>query len=68
MKKVKNCNSSVINWIIANCFKSENYFYTIRQQITLLYCKSLVIVTPKVLIDYPDAKSNIDQITENTEF
>lgn len=47
---------------------SENYFYTIRQRITLLYRKPLVIVTPILLIDYPDAKSNIDQITENPQF
>jgi len=47
---------------------SVNYFYTIRQQITLFYCESLVILTPKLLIDYPEAKWNIDQITENAEF
>ncbi|KAK9500382.1 hypothetical protein O3M35_001659 [Rhynocoris fuscipes] len=57
-----------INWIVANCTTPANYFHILRRQIALPFRKPLVLMTPKSLLRHPEAKSSLDEMTENSKF
>ncbi|CAG7823217.1 unnamed protein product [Allacma fusca] len=56
------------NWIVANCSTPANYMHLIRRQIALPFRKSLILMTPKLLLRHPDCKSSFDECLPTSHF
>jgi len=56
------------NMFVVNCSTPANYFHVLRRQIVLPFRKPLIIFSPKSLLRHPEAKSNFNEMTENTKF
>lgn len=56
------------NMIVVNCSTPANYFHVLRRQCILPFRKPLIVFSPKSLLRHPEAKSNFDEMTENTTF
>ncbi|PVU84748.1 hypothetical protein BB559_005143 [Furculomyces boomerangus] len=57
-----------INMQVANLTTPANYFHILRRQVVRDFRKPLILMTSKKLLRFPLAKSNIEDILENTGF
>jgi len=57
-----------INWIIVNCTTPANYMHVLRRQIKLPFRKPLIIMTPKSLLNLPEARSSFDEMLSGKVF
>ncbi|XP_056631540.1 2-oxoglutarate dehydrogenase complex component E1-like [Diorhabda sublineata] len=57
-----------INWLVTYCSTPANHFHALRRQILLPFRKPLVMLAPKAILRYPEARSSFDEMKEGTEF
>jgi len=56
------------NWFICNITTPANFFHLLRRQVYLEFRKPLVVLTPKKLLRYEDARSPLTEMAEGTSF
>jgi len=56
------------NWIVANCTTPANLFHLLRRQVYLPFRKPLIVMTPKMLLRHPLARSPIEDFTTGKSF
>jgi len=54
------------NWIVCNFTTPANLFHALRRQIAAPFRKPLIVMTPKSLLRHPDAKSDMNLMTEGS--
>lgn len=57
-----------VNWFVANCTTPANLVHILRRQICLPFRKPLILMTPKILLRHPEARSSFDDILPCTNF
>ncbi|GLH07737.1 LOW QUALITY PROTEIN: Uncharacterized protein GBIM_13164 [Gryllus bimaculatus] len=57
-----------VNMHIANPTTPAQYFHLLRRQMVRDYRKPLVVISPKILLRYPDATSSLNEMIEGTSF
>jgi 2-oxoglutarate dehydrogenase E1 component len=56
------------NWIVANCTTPANLFHLLRRQIYLPFRKPLIVMTPKMLLRHPLARSPVEDFLPGQSF
>lgn len=56
------------NWIVANCTTPANFFHLLRRQIYLPFRKPLIVMTPKMLLRHPLARSPVEDFLTGQSF
>jgi 2-oxoglutarate dehydrogenase E1 component len=56
------------NWQVANPTTPSNMFHLLRRQVHRDFRKPLVVMTPKSLLNHPDAKSSLSDMGPGTMF
>lgn len=57
-----------INMIIVNCTTPSNFMHVLRRQIKLPFRKPLIVMSPKSLLNLPDARSSFDEMLTGQVF
>jgi 2-oxoglutarate dehydrogenase E1 component len=61
-------SSAEDNWQVANCTTPANYFHILRRQMRRDFRKPLILMTPKSLLRYRRAKSDMADLAEGSGF
>jgi len=56
------------NWVVANCTTPANFFHLLRRQIYLPFRKPLIVMTPKMLLRHPLARSPVEDFLTGESF
>ena len=57
-----------VNWQVVNCTTAANYFHALRRQLRRTYRKPLVVMSPKKLLRYKDACSDLKEFHAGLRF
>jgi len=57
-----------INMQVVNCSTSANYFHLLRSQMRRTFRKPLIVVSPKKLLRFKEASSNIEEFGDKENF
>jgi len=57
-----------INWIVVNCTTPANFMHVLRRQIKLPFRKPLIVMSPKSLLNHPEARSTFDEMLTGKVF
>jgi len=53
---------------VVNCTTSANYFHVLRRQLRRTFRKPLIVVSPKKLLRFKEASSDIEEFGEGLRF
>ena len=56
------------NWSVVNCSTSANYFHVLRRQLRREYRKPLIVASPKKLLRFKEASSDLEDFGAGTKF
>eukprot|EP00612_Vaucheria_litorea_P005795 CAMPEP_0171464818 /NCGR_PEP_ID=MMETSP0945-20130129/8029_1 /TAXON_ID=109269 /ORGANISM="Vaucheria litorea, Strain CCMP2940" /LENGTH=956 /DNA_ID=CAMNT_0011992071 /DNA_START=277 /DNA_END=3147 /DNA_ORIENTATION=+ len=56
------------NWQVVNCSTPANYYHVLRRQVHREFRKPLIIISPKKLLRYKAATSNLEEMGPGTLF
>ncbi|KAI8006870.1 hypothetical protein LOK49_LG07G00979 [Camellia lanceoleosa] len=59
-KQIQECN-----WQIVNVTTPANYFHRLRRQLHREFCKPLIVMSPKNLLQHKDYKSNLSEFDDS---
>jgi 2-oxoglutarate dehydrogenase E1 component len=57
-----------LNMRVINCSTAASYFHALRTHMRMPYRKPMIVISPKKLLKFKDATSNIEDFEEGTRF
>ena len=57
-----------VNWHVVNCTTAAQYYHVLRRQLRRDFRKPLIVVSPKKLLRFREANSNIEDFGESLRF
>lgn len=57
-----------VNWQVVNATTAAQYFHLLRRQLRRNFRKPLIVISPKKLLRFKEANSNIEDFKEGLRF